>query len=162
LTQALAIDAWAVPAFLVVGTTLVAVSVVDVRRLIVPNRILLPMTGVSVALFGLAAIVDGKTDHFLRSLACGTCACVVFCVLHVAAPRGLGLGDVKLAFLLGLTLGWISTAAVVVGFMLGFVLCAAVGTSLIATGIRSRSEPVPFAPFLAAGTLISFFVMNQP
>jgi leader peptidase (prepilin peptidase)/N-methyltransferase len=149
---------WDVPAYLVVVATLIALTVIDLRLLILPNRILLPMTGVSVALFGLATIVDGDVDQFARALACAAAAFIVFFALHVAAPSGMGFGDVKLAFLLGLTLGWSSVADTVLGFMLGFVLGAVIGVGLIAAGVRSRKQPVPFGPFLAAGTIITIFV----
>ena len=69
----------------------------------------------------------------------------------------MGFGDVKLAFLLGLALGWLSVAEAVLGFMLGFALGAVIGVVLIAAGVRTRKEPVPFGPFLAAGTLIAMF-----
>ena len=149
---------WALPAFLVVIATLIALSAVDLRHLILPNRILLPMTGVSIALFGAATIIDDQPDRLLRALLCAAVAFLFFFVLHVAAPRGMGFGDVKLAFLLGLTLGWISAAVAVLGFMLGFALGAVIGVGLIAAGVRTRKEPVPFGPFLAAGTFIAIFV----
>jgi leader peptidase (prepilin peptidase)/N-methyltransferase len=149
---------WEVPAYLVVVATLIALSVIDLRLLILPNRILLPMIGVSIALFGVATIVDGDLDQFVRALACAAGAFIVFFALHVAAPSGMGFGDVKLAFLLGLTLGWSSVAECFVGFMLGFVLGAVIGVALIAAGVRSRKQPVPFGPFLAAGTIIAIFV----
>jgi leader peptidase (prepilin peptidase)/N-methyltransferase len=149
---------WEVPAYLVVVATLIALSAIDLRLLILPNRILLPMTGAAVALFGMATIIDGDVDQLTRALACAAGAFLVFFALHVAAPSGMGFGDVKLAFLLGLTLGWSSVAETIVGFMLGFVLGAVIGVGLIAAGIRTRKQPVPFGPFLAAGTIISIFV----
>jgi leader peptidase (prepilin peptidase)/N-methyltransferase len=70
----------------------------------------------------------------------------------------MGFGDVKLAFVLGLYLGWLGAGEAVLGFVLGFVYGAAVGVVLLATGARGRKDHVPFGPFLAAGALTAILV----
>jgi leader peptidase (prepilin peptidase)/N-methyltransferase len=70
----------------------------------------------------------------------------------------MGMGDVKLAGVLGLFLGYLSIGHVFVGLFLGFALGAVLGVILIATGIRSRKDHIPFGPFLAAGALLCVFV----
>jgi leader peptidase (prepilin peptidase)/N-methyltransferase len=67
----------------------------------------------------------------------------------------MGMGDVKLALLLGLFLGWLGLGHVALGLFLGFLLGAVGGILLIALGIKTRKDPVPFAPFLAAGAVIA-------
>ena len=63
------------------------------------------------------------------------------------------MGDVKLAFSLGLYLGWLGWGQVFLGGFLAFLLGAVIGVGLIATGVKGRKDVVPFGPFLALGNL---------
>ena len=151
-------EGWQLAAFLVLAATLVALSAIDLRHYILPNRIVGPLTLVSLVLLGVAAIAIDDLDPFLRGLACGAGAFFAFATLHLISPRALGFGDVKLSFVLGLNLGWIGFGETILGLFLGFVYGAIVGVLLIATRIRSRKDHVPFGPFLAAGALTSLLV----
>ncbi len=151
-------DSSALPAFLLLAGALVALSVIDLEHFLLPNRIIYPVAAASIVLLGIAAVVDGDSDAFFRSLACGAGAFVVFAALHLVSPRAMGFGDVRLAFLLGLDLGWLGAGEVVLGLLLGFVYGAVIGLLLIATGVRSRRDHIPFGPFLAAGALTALLV----
>ena len=70
----------------------------------------------------------------------------------------MGFGDVKLSFLLGLGLGSIRLAYVPIGFFLAFFLGAVVGMVLIALGKASRKSKLPFGPYLAIGTVATFYL----
>ena len=146
-------DDWALPAYLLMAAALVALSVVDLRSYLLPNRIIYPTGIATVVWFAIAAAAENDFDPFLRALACGAGALFVFVVLHVASPRALGFGDVRLACLLGLELGWLGVGEVVLGLVLGFVYAAVVGVVLLATRLRSRKDHVPFGPFMAAGAI---------
>jgi leader peptidase (prepilin peptidase)/N-methyltransferase len=146
---------WLLAAFLVLAATLVALSAIDFRHYILPNRIVGPLALASLVLLGIEAIAIEDVDPFLRALGCGAGAFLAFATLHFISPRALGFGDVKLSFVLGLNLGWLGIGETVVGLFLGFVYGAIVGVFLIATRIRSRKDHVPFGPFLAAGALTS-------
>jgi leader peptidase (prepilin peptidase) / N-methyltransferase len=146
-------DTWALPAFLLLGAALVALSVIDLEHFLLPNRIIYPVGAASVVLLAIAAVADPDGEAFVRALACALGAGLVFVVLHLISPRAMGFGDVRLAFLLGLDLGWIGVGDVVLGLLLGFVYGAVVGLVLIATGARSRRDHIPFGPFLAAGAV---------
>jgi leader peptidase (prepilin peptidase)/N-methyltransferase len=67
----------------------------------------------------------------------------------------MGMGDVKLALLLGLYLGWLSLGHVLLGLFLGFLLGSIAGIGLLVTGVRGRKDHLPFAPFLAAGAVLA-------
>ena len=108
-----------------------------------------------VVLFGLAAALEDAGDAYVRALLGGLAAFAFFLTVHLIAPRGMGFGDVKLSFCLGVALGWLSWGSVFLGLFLGFLLGAVVGVALIATGTRSRKDHVPFGPFLAAGTVLA-------
>ena len=146
---------WVLPAYLVLTAALLAISIIDLEHFIVPDRITAPLTVAALALLGLAAAVDGQWSRFGRSLLGGLAFFAFLLLLNIINPRGMGMGDVKLSFSLGLFLGWLGWGQVFLGGFLSFLLGALVGVGLIATGVRSRKDHVPFGPFLATGTLIT-------
>jgi len=146
---------WALPAYLVLFAALLAISVIDLEHYIVPDRITAPLTIVSVPLLGLASLGEGDRGAFLRSLAGGVALFAFFFLLNLVYSKGMGMGDVKLSFSLGLYLGWLGWGEVFLGGFLSFVLGAVVGLGLMALRLRSSKDAVPFGPFLAAGTIIA-------
>jgi leader peptidase (prepilin peptidase)/N-methyltransferase len=146
-------DSWALPAYLVLGAALVAVSAIDLEHSIIPNRIVYPVGFALVPLFAVAAALDDDWGSFARALAAGAVAFALMFAVHVASPRGMGFGDVRLSFLLGLGLGYLGWGEVALGFFLGFLAGSVVGIGLVATGRRTRKQHVPFGPFLAVGTV---------
>jgi leader peptidase (prepilin peptidase)/N-methyltransferase len=149
---------WVLPAYLVLVGALVALSVIDLRLFLLPNRIVFPLAGASVLLLGLGALAEGEVGWYGRALLGGLVAFVVFALLHIVSPRSMGFGDVKLSFVLGLFLGYLGWGEVVLGLFLGFLYGALVGIGLILTGLRTRKDHVPFGPFLAAGTITAILV----
>ena len=149
---------WALPAYLILTAALLAISIIDLEHFIVPDRITAPLTVSSLALLGLAAAADGNGWRFGRSVLGGLAFFGFLLFLNLVNPRGMGMGDVKLAFSLGLFLGWLGWGQVFLGGFLSFLLGAAVGVALIATKVKGRKDHVPFGPFLAAGTLITILV----
>lgn len=152
---------WALPAYLVLVSALLALSLIDLDTFLLPNRIVYPLSVAMVGLFGLAAVLGDSTGTYVRALLGGLAAFAFFLAIHLIAPRGMGFGDVKLSFSLGVALGWLSWGSVFLGLFLGFLLGAVVGLALIATGLRTRRDHVPFGPFLAAGTVLAILV-GQP
>lgn len=146
------------PAFLVLVAALVALTVIDLRSFVLPNRIVFPVTAASVVILSIAALTGGDGDALLRALVCAAIAFAAFTVLHLVSPRAMGFGDVKLSFLLGLDLGWLGGGEAVLGLALGFVYGAVIGIALIVSRVRSRKDHVPFGPFLAAGALTAVLV----
>lgn len=126
---------------------LVTLSVIDVRLRIVPNRIVLPTA--AVALVAHTAI-DPSATWLLWSLA----AAGALFLIVLAYPKGLGMGDVKLALLLGAVLG----PAVVVAFMIGLFTALVPAAVLVARhGATARKMGVPLVPFLSFGAIIALF-----
>lgn len=154
-------EAWELPAFLLLATSLVVLSVIDLRLFILPNRIVGPLAVATAVLLAAAAALNDDWDALGGSAIGGVSAFAAFLVLHLVSPRSMGFGDVKLVFVLGLALGWLGGWEVVLGLFLGFVYGAVVGVVLIATGVRSRRDHVPFGPFLAAGTLTAILVGTE-
>jgi len=136
-------------------------SVIDLREQLIPNRLLIPGTAVTVALLTLAAAVGDDWSGLWRAVAAGAVGFAVLLGMALAAPAGLGMGDVKLAALLGLVLGWLGWPALLTGLFLGFVLQAVLGLVLLAVGRAGRRTELPFGPALVAGALIAALVSGD-
>jgi leader peptidase (prepilin peptidase)/N-methyltransferase len=154
-------EAWVLPAYLVFTAGLVALSVIDLDTFLLPNRVLYPVGFISVPLLLAGSALEGEIGAFGRALGGGAAAFAVFYVIHIISPRGMGFGDVRLSFLLGCFLGWISWLHVFFGLFAGFLYGAVVGVALIALRRHERRQHIPFGPFLAAGAL-TFILVGQP
>ena len=148
---------WVVPAYLVFFASLLAISVIDLQLQIIPNRIVYPTIFVTVPLLTLAALVEDDWSAWKRALISGALAWLALLIIHLISPGGMGFGDVRLSFILGMFLGWISYGHVLTGLFLGFLLGAVIGGLLVVVRVRARTDHVPFGPFLAAGTALAVF-----
>jgi leader peptidase (prepilin peptidase)/N-methyltransferase len=129
---------------------LVPVAFIDLDHRIIPNAIVLPGAVAAVAI--VAATEPGKLPEHLIA---GAAAAAFFLIAVLAYPRGMGMGDVKLAGVLGLYLGRAVGPAILVALLSGTL----VGAVIIARkGAREgRKTAVPFGPFLALGGLVGLF-----
>ena len=144
----------ALPAYGYLAVAGAVLAVTDARQRRLPDRLTLPSYPVALALLGLAALLlPGGGRPFLGALLGLGIALGLFLLQAVIYPDGLGWGDVKLAGILGLYLGWLGLPALVAGLFLGYLLAGAAGLALIAAGRASRKTQLPFGPFLLAGTL---------
>jgi leader peptidase (prepilin peptidase)/N-methyltransferase len=143
------------PAFLYLGAIGVALAMIDidVRRL--PNAIVLPSYPVAAALLTLAAVVDGSWGDLLRAGLGMVALYAFYFLLALVYPAGMGFGDVKLAGVLGLYLGWLGWAEVVAGGFLGFLFGGVVGGALVLVRRAGRKSMIPFGPFMLAGALVA-------
>ena len=149
---------WALPAYLVLTAGLIALSVIDLETFLLPNRIVYPLGIIGGALLLFAALVSGEWHAFLRALEGGAVAFAFFFLVHFVYPRGMGFGDVRLSFVLGMFLGWLGWWYVAGGLFAGFVYGAVIGVGVMAVeGPRGRKRQIPFGPFLALGTMTFIF-----
>ncbi|WP_346622836.1 A24 family peptidase [Blastococcus montanus] len=147
--------AWELPAFLAVTSAGVLLTVIDLRDRLLPNRVIVPAVGATAALLTLAAAAEGTWHPLLRA---GLGAAVLFAlylVLALISPRGLGMGDVKLAGLLGLPLGWLGWGAVALGAVAGFVVQAVLALLLLAGRRIDRKAELPFGPAMLLGAALA-------
>lgn len=144
----------ALPAYLYLGALGVALALIDleVRRL--PNALVLPSYPVVLLLLGAAAAVERDAGSIARAVAGGAALFGLYFLLALAYPAGMGFGDVKLAGLLGLGLGWLGWDSLVVGAFAGFLLGGLVGAALIAVRQAGRKTAIPFGPFMLLGALL--------
>src|SRR5205807_6234432 len=122
---------------------------------IIPNRIVYPTLAIALPLLAAAAAIDGRWRPLEHAAIGALVAWGLLLVIHVVSPRGMGFGDVRLAFVLGLFLGWLGLSHVFLGLFLGFLFGAAVGLALIVARRKGRREHIPFGPFLAAGAVVA-------
>lgn len=145
-------------AHLVVVASFVALSLIDLDTKRLPDVIVLPAFAATTVLLAVAALVDDRWPDLGRAGLGAAIGLGLLGLIHLVAPRGLGFGDVKLAGVCGLLLGWHGLADVVLGLYGGFVLGAVVGGALIALGRARFGRSIPFGPFLAAATLLTALV----
>jgi leader peptidase (prepilin peptidase)/N-methyltransferase len=143
------------PAYLYLGAVGVALALIDIDVKRLPNVIVLPSYVVGIVLLGIAAIAHGGTSDILRAvLGMAALYCFYF-VLALVYPAGMGFGDVKLAGVLGLYLGWLGWSELVAGGFLGFLFGGVVGAVLMATHRAGRKSSLPFGPFMLAGAFVA-------
>ncbi|MEZ5119601.1 MAG: prepilin peptidase [Candidatus Nanopelagicales bacterium] len=126
---------------------------IDVRKL--PNAIVLTSWLVVGGGMLLTAAVDGLWGDLGRAILAGGVMGACYLLLAVLFPAGMGMGDVKLAVLLGLALGWFGWQQVLVGFFGGFVLGAVWGLLLMAFRGAGRKTALAFGPFMIAGAAVA-------
>lgn len=130
---------------------LVTLSVIDARLRIVPNRIVVPAAGVALVLH---TALDPSPEWLVSALA----AAGFLFIVVLAYPKGLGLGDVKLALLLGAALG----ASVSVALMLGlFAALVPAAVLVVRHGTAARKMGVPLVPFLSLGAIVALFLGDR-
>jgi leader peptidase (prepilin peptidase) / N-methyltransferase len=132
---------------------LIAVAGIDLEHRIVPNKILLPMA--------VWAVVAGAIVHphaLPVQLAAGAGAFTFLLVAALIHPAGMGMGDVKLAGVMGLYLGITVIPALFIAFLSGSIVGVAM---LVRHGAKGRKKGVPFAPFLALGGIAALLVGHQ-
>lgn len=143
------------PAMLVLVAGLIALAFCDLDRMVLPKRIFYPTAVLVAAALVGAAAAEGSWRRLGVAAACAAVAFVVFLVMHLASPQGLGFGDVRLAPLIGGSLGWLGLRYALLAFVAGAFLGAVIGLALIASGRRGRRDPLPFGVFLALGAVIA-------
>jgi leader peptidase (prepilin peptidase)/N-methyltransferase len=126
---------------------LVAISAIDIERRIVPNRIVLPATAVVLAL-----MLAWKPS--VEWPAAGFGAALFLFLAALAYPSGMGMGDVKLALLLGVAVGRSVPVALLAGMFAALVPSAVL---VVRHGSAARKMGIPFAPFLALGGIVALF-----
>jgi leader peptidase (prepilin peptidase) / N-methyltransferase len=147
----------ALPAYLYLAAVAVALAMIDldVRRL--PDAIVLPSYVVGGVLLAAAAASNRDWSAAARGVAAMLLLWLLYFGLSVTYPGGMGFGDVKLAGLLGLHLGWLGWSAVWVGTFVGFLLGGVVAVGLLVTRRAGRRTAIAFGPAMLGGALVAVF-----
>jgi leader peptidase (prepilin peptidase)/N-methyltransferase len=145
---------WELPAFLFLAGVGVLLAVIDARHKTLPNRVTLPAIGIGAALLAVAALGTGDWASLGRAALGAVVLFVVFFVLVIISPRSIGMGDAKLAALLGLYLGWLGTSVLVLGIGAGFVVQAVLALILLITRRIGLRGELPFGPAMLLGAAL--------
>ncbi len=151
LYAAVVLAAWDDAADIALGivlvTVLVVVTLTDLDHRLIPNKITYPAVPLAIAI-GIALDIDDVPEQLIA----GAAAFAFFFLAALAYPRGMGMGDVKLAGVMGLYLGRAVAPAIfialITGVLVGGVIMARLGVA------KGRKQHVPFGPFLAFGGLV--------
>jgi leader peptidase (prepilin peptidase)/N-methyltransferase len=148
----------AVPAYLYFVAIGVALTMIDIDHKRLPDKIVLPSWIVVAGLLTVGTIAHGNWGDLGRA---GIGAAGLFAgyfLLAFAYPAGMGFGDVKLSFILGGVLAYLSWPVFAVGAFGGFLLGSLGGILLLATGRGNRKTAIPYGPYMIAGAYIAIFV----
>ena len=146
---------WTLPAYLWFLSVTIVLGFIDLGHRRIPNRILLPGTVAGLALLAGGAALDGRIGDLPEALATGLGYFAVLLALAFLTRGAIGMGDVKLAFLLGVFAGYGRWEVAVLAGIGALVLAGMVAALLIAFRVLGRNDHVPFGPFMAAAAWIA-------
>jgi leader peptidase (prepilin peptidase)/N-methyltransferase len=132
------------------AAVLVVVTIVDLRLRIVPNAIVLPAA--CVILVAQIVFYPGQTVEWVLAT---VLAPLPFVALSLISPQGLGMGDAKLALVLGAALGTLVIVGLLIGTAAGALAAAAL---FVRHGRAARGRTFPYAPFLAFGGMVTYLI----
>ncbi len=141
-------------AFLALAASSVVLSGIDLTVHRLPDRIVVPTFVVGALLLGGSALAAGDAAAMLRALIGAAAAFLFFLVVALIKPGAMGVGDVKLAAVLGLYLGYLGWPQLVVGFFAAFIIGSVVGLVLLTARRVGRKGGIPFGPWMFAGAWV--------
>jgi leader peptidase (prepilin peptidase)/N-methyltransferase len=148
---------WLLPAFLVFIWTMILLTITDLDTKLIPNRILGPATAVGVVLLVVGHFAGGARGDLMDSVMGGAAYFGVLLLLALLVRGGLGFGDVKLAFLIGMFTGYLSIGHVLVAGIGAFLIGGLVAAFLLITRKSGRKDAIPFGPFMTTAAIITVF-----
>lgn len=152
---------WVLASTVPLAVLLAVITVIDLRELRIPNKLTRPGTLLAIPLLALSLLSDWSDLSLLRALIAGLALGAVYFMIFFIYPPGMGLGDVKLAPILGAQLGLFGWIAVVRAVLLAHLIAGPVAILLMIFGRARRGTGFPFGPFLVAGTLIALVLEGR-
>lgn len=138
----------------------VRLSVVDIRSHLLPNRIIFPACAAAGPVLVLACLLAGDPGAAVRTVLAALALGAFYLGLRLLHPAGMGLGDVKLALLLGLYLGFLGWGHLLYGTVAAFLLGGIWGVGLIMTRRGNAKTQIPFGPFMLGGALAAMLLVS--
>jgi leader peptidase (prepilin peptidase)/N-methyltransferase len=138
-------------AYLWLAAVSVALTLIDLDVQRLPNAIVLPSYAVAFGLFAIAASLGADPTGLVRAAVGAAAMYGFYALLRLIRPDGMGGGDVRLAGVLGIYLGWIGWGALAVGGFAAFVLGGLYGVAVIVARRAGRRDAIPFGPWMLAG-----------
>lgn len=147
----------ALVAFLYFASISIALALIDLDTHKLPNAIVLPAYIVGALLLGAASLAGGQPVALLTAAVGALSLGSVYLLLALVYPGGMGFGDVKLASVIGLFLGWLGWDVLIVGSISAFLLGGLFGVALLVSRAATAKSGVPFGPWMLAGAWIAIF-----
>lgn len=144
-------------AFLVLAGIGIALAWIDLDTHRLPDAIVLPSYPVIAVLLGVAGLAGGEPGAMLRAALGGGILWTAYLLMAFAYPRGMGMGDVKLAGVIGMALGWLGWPELAVGAFSAFLLGGVFALILAVAGRVKRGSGIPFGPWMLAGAAVAIF-----
>jgi len=144
-------------AFLYFAAVSIVLTLIDLDTHRLPNAIVLPSYLVAGILFTTAAALTGDWGSLLRAAIGMAVLYAFYAILRLARPGGMGGGDVKLAGVLGIHLGWIGWGALAVGAFAAFLYGGLFGIALLLLRRAGRKTAIPFGPWMILGAWTGVF-----
>jgi leader peptidase (prepilin peptidase)/N-methyltransferase len=155
-------DAWpttiVLAAFLYLAAISIALTLIDFDTHKLPNKIVLPSYIVGTALLTATSLLAGDYAALLRAGIGLAAMFIAYFLMAIAYPGGMGFGDVKLAGVLGLFLGWLGWGQLMVGAFAAFVLGGVFSIILLALRRVGRKSGIPFGPWMLAGAWVGILL----
>ncbi len=149
------------PAYLLVAAVGVALFWIDVDVHRLPEALTLPCIPAVALLLAIASATTGDWGALGRAVACGVAGWLVYVVLALAVPGGLGLGDATLGGLVSLPLGYLAWGAPVVAFVAAYLVSGVVALVGLALRRLHLKSDIAFGPYILVGALVAVFVRFQ-
>ena len=148
---------WVLPAYLVFVWAMILLTITDLDTKLIPNRILGPATVVGIVLLLAGHLVDTSGGDLIEAAIGGAAYFVVMLLLALIVKGGIGFGDVKLALLIGVFVGFLGLEHVLVTGIGSFLIGGVVAVFLLLTRKAGRKDAIPFGPFMTAAATITIF-----
>ncbi len=148
------IGEWALVFYLLITCFLIVIFAYDLKHYIIPDQVIYPAIIITL-IFNFQFLISKQFSTFNYLILSAVLAAAFFLtIVLISRGKWMGAGDVKLAFLMGLFLGWPN---ILVALFLAFFIGAIIGVGLIASQRKTLRSEIPFGPFLVAGTFIALF-----
>lgn len=141
-------------AYLAFAAAGIALAIIDVELRRLPTPIIVVAGSIVGVCFAAAAVLRGDLAALLTAVVTGVAMGALYLVIALIRPDGMGLGDVRLAVLVGLVTGWIGWPAAALGLLSAFLLGALLGIAILLARRGDRRTAIPFGPWMLVGAWI--------
>lgn len=145
-------------AFLVLTAVSIALALIDLDTKRLPTVIVYPTLAVGTVLLGAAALLRGDIPTLIATGIGAVALWLFFVILKLIYPKGMGMGDIRLAAVLGLYLGFLGFGNLLVGAFAAFLFGGLYSIGLMIARRANRKSEVPFGPWMILGAWVSIFV----
>jgi len=152
--------AWILPALLVFAAASTVLTLVDLAEKRLPNAVIFPTLAAVAVLLVPASWASGSWMSLVWALVGSAAMFAVYFLLALISPKSMGMGDVKLALVIGLLLGWFGLTAWFIGLLAAFIVGGLIAIVALLLRRVTLKGSIPFGPSMLAGALIALLVVG--